>query len=338
MIIVAMVVGLVAALLLTPVAKAVAPLIGAIDRPGELKVHEKPMPRFGGSAIWAGTLIACAVGLALAGPSVDLRKLGLVLAGATVLAVLGAVDDAVAISARARFGLGLVVALGTSVAVLYPTNPGVGGLALAFVAALWLLGCAHAMNMLDGLDGLAAGVAAIVALGIAAVAWLAGSPTCALLNLGLAGACLGFLRYNFHPASTFMGDVGSLFLGFSLASSVLLLGIGHPRLPALLGVVLAVTAPVGDMLLAILRRLINHRPIFDGDRGHFYDQLRDRFGFGAVKTVLTVYALSLAFVVLGLCVSLLPWWQALLAAILVVAVAVAAAITGGFIRREPARP
>jgi UDP-GlcNAc:undecaprenyl-phosphate GlcNAc-1-phosphate transferase len=208
---------------------------------------------------------------------------------------------------------------------------------LACAFTLWVLGCANAMNMLDGLDGLAAGVSAIAAVGVGIVALRADNVACTMVSFALTGACVGFLRYNFRPASTFMGDVGSLFLGFALASSVLLLskGVpGQPVLPSVLGAMVALGVPVGDMLLAMGRRLVNHRPMFQGDRSHFYDQLRDRFGFGVVKTVVTLYAVAAAFCVLGFGISLLVWPQALTATAVIVSVAVAAVLRGGFLRRE----
>jgi UDP-GlcNAc:undecaprenyl-phosphate/decaprenyl-phosphate GlcNAc-1-phosphate transferase len=332
--------GLVGVLLLTPLSMALAHRIGAIDRPGDLTVHEQATPRFGGSAIWAATVLACGVGLFLIGPGADRGGLGVVLAGATLMALIGAVDDATGVSPRVRLGLGLAIAAGTAVGIVGISHGfGITQILLVCAFVLWLLGSANATNMLDGLDGLAAGVAGIAAVGIAVVAIAAGNLTCAIMSLSLAGASLGFLAYNFKPARTFMGDVGSLFLGFMLASSVLLLFRGTQDisgLPYILGAMVALGMPIGDMLLAIVRRLLNHKPIFQGDRSHFYDQLRDRFGFGVVKTVLTCYILAAVFFALATLTASFDWLHALVSTIVVIVVAALATLAGGFLHREGA--
>lgn len=331
-------VGLVGALLLTPVSKVLARRVGAIDSPGHLKVHERAMPRFGGSAIWAAAVLASAAATVLTVGRTPSGLLLPVLIGSTLIALIGAIDDAVGLSPKARLAGGLVAAGGTAVFVVGGMTMPLWSQVIAVCAfTLWLVGCANAVNMLDGLDGLAAGVSAIAAVGIGVVALGAGNAPCAILTFGLAGACIGFLRYNFRPASTFMGDVGSLFLGFTLASSVLLLlgnAAGKPVVPFMLGAMVALGVPVGDMLLAMARRLVNHKPIMQGDRSHVYDQLRDRFGFSVVKTVLTMYLLTVVLVLLGIGVSQLGRGQALTATAALVAMACMGALWGGFLRRE----
>lgn len=334
--------GLLGVLLLTPLSMAVAHRIGAIDAPGGLTVHEEATPRFGGSAIWAATVLGCGVGILLIGPGADRSGLGVVLAGATLMALIGAVDDAAGVSPKARLRLGLIIAACTAAgAVGLNRGFGVSEFLLVCAFVLWLLGSANATNMLDGLDGLAAGVAGIAAVGIAIVALAAGNLTCAVMSFSLAGACSGFLAYNFRPARTFMGDGGSLFLGFVLASSVLLLFRGREdgrNLPFILGAMIALGMPIGDMLLAITRRLLNHKPIFQGDRSHFYDQLSDRFGFGIVNAVLTCYLLAAVFAALAVFTASLNWVQALVGTIIIIVLALLATLAGGFLRREMAAP
>jgi len=327
--------GLIAALLLTPASKWLASLVGAIDDPGELKVHEKAIPRFGGSALWAATMLPCVVGIFVVRPQIELRSLLPVIGGSTLMWLLGALEDAVGIAARVRFGVGMLLAAAAAVAVVSGVHGGIEVIVIC-MAALWLLGCANAMNMLDGLDGLAAGVSAIAAAGIGVVALLAGNVGCAVLTFALSGACLGFLRCNFRPACTFMGDGGSLFLGFTLAASVCMLSHGAPGKPAIplvLGTIIALSVPVGDMLLAMLRRLLNHTSPFEGDRSHCYDQLRDRFGFSVVKAVLTMYAVAAVFALLGVGISRLTPGQAWIAAVGVVVLAAGGLLSGGFLRR-----
>ncbi len=329
--------SLVVALALTPVSRWVARRIGAVDAPGELKVHAAATPRFGGSALWAATLVGCAIALPGAGPG-DHRGLLVALAGASAMALMGAMDDVVGLTARVRFAGGLLVAVLTVGVILglAGRSSALDG-AFAVFCVLWFVGNANAMNMIDGLDGLAAGVAAIAALGLGGVALASGATGAALLGFGLAGACGGFLRYNFRPASTFMGDVGSLFLGSALAAALVLLAaepVATGRPAALLGALVALGLPVGDMLLAMARRRLNHRPLFHGDRSHCYDQLRDRFGLSVVATVLTCYALGVVFAVAAVCIALLPAPAACGATAAVVVVTAVAVLAGGFLRRE----
>lgn len=330
--------ALLAALVLTPVSRRLAARVGAIDTPGDLKVHSKPMPRFGGSAIWAAVVLACAAGGLSGALPADLRRLLVALAGATTMALLGALDDIIGLSFRLRLAVGLLATLVVSAALVWlDRGLGLPQLLLVVCSAVWLLGTSNAVNMLDGLDGLAAGCSGVMAAAIATIAMLSGDAVCALLACATVGACLGFLPYNFRPASTFMGDVGSLFLGCTLATTALLLSApaeGRSAWPLALGAMVAVGLPVGDMVLAMARRVLNHRGVFEGDRGHFYDQLRDRFGFSVLTTVLTAYLLALVAGGLGVMVSLLPLGAALVAALVTAALTVLVAIGGGFLRRE----
>ena len=341
--------SMVAALLLTPVSKLVAARIGAMDEPGELKVHGKATPRFGGSAICVATIIGCLAAAAPAAVSLDARGLAVVLTGATLIAIVGAVDDVRGLSPKLRLVLGLLISGLTAALGLETWSVGMGlGLsaALALLFVLWLVGSANAMNMLDGLDGLAAGAAAIAGIGIATIAIIGGSGSintgaCAIMAIAVAGACVGFLPYNFRPASTFMGDVGSLFLGFVLASCPLLLLRGwlmfpldtNP-LPLFFGAMVALGLPVMDMMLALIRRMVNHKPVFTGDRSHFYDQLRHRLGFSVVKTVLICYVVAAVFAGLGVVISTLTPYTAGMAVLAVIVIAAILLIASGFVGRE----
>jgi UDP-GlcNAc:undecaprenyl-phosphate/decaprenyl-phosphate GlcNAc-1-phosphate transferase len=332
-------IGALGGLLFAPLSMILARRIGAMDHPGDLKVHSKAMPRFGGSAIWAATVLATVTGALVSHGAAHGAVLLTVPAGATPMALLSAFDDTIGLSPKVRIIVGAVITMGTALALAAGM-----GLAwweqagLACVLTLWVLGCANAVNMLDGLhglDGLAAAVAAIAAVTLGAVAALAGSACGAVLLFGLAGASVAFLRYSFLPARTFMGDVGSHLLGFILACSVPLVRREVPAqhaLPAVLGMIVALGVPVGDMLLAMGRRLVNRRPVFDGDRSHVYDQLRARHGYGVVKTVLIMYVLAAVSCLLGVGLAQLTWPQALTGTLIVMAAATLAAVRGGFVR------
>ncbi|NPV45599.1 MAG: undecaprenyl/decaprenyl-phosphate alpha-N-acetylglucosaminyl 1-phosphate transferase [Armatimonadetes bacterium] len=264
----------------------------------------------------------------------------IVLAGATLMALLGAMDDIRGLEPRTRFGSGLLIS-GTTAACALFTAGYTGPMTIlgVLLLTLWLAGSSNAMNMLDGLDGLAAGVTAIAAAAIGTIALLAHNHTCVVLAFSLAGACAGFLRYNFRPASTFMGDVGSLFLGFTLASLVLLLlrGVGESRSIAsvVVAAMLATGVPIGDMVLAMVRRFLNHKPLFQGDRSHSYDQLRDRFGFSVVKTVLICYLAGLLLGAVAVGISLQSPWSAVAATLIVIMALAAILIRGGFLYIPP---
>jgi UDP-GlcNAc:undecaprenyl-phosphate GlcNAc-1-phosphate transferase len=182
-----------------------------------------------------------------------------------------------------------------------------------FICAFVIAGATNSTNLIDGLDGLCAGVVAIASLGFLAMGlymFRAGTPAGGdatlrmALCVGLLGGCLGFLAYNFHPARIFMGDSGSLLLGFSAALALILFA-QYPTWKWLAGAALVFGFPIFDTALAITRRALNGRPLFVGDRSHFYDQLRDR-GLSVRKTVLLCYLISLILAVLGSVLVTLP--------------------------------
>jgi UDP-GlcNAc:undecaprenyl-phosphate GlcNAc-1-phosphate transferase len=261
-----------------PLAHAIA----VLDQPGALKVHARVTPRFGGIGIIAAVLLPVFL-FRLAPP---LAALGLL-----AIAVVGGLDDKFCLrpshkllgEALAGLLLGLALAGG-------PLGPVAVPLALMLVIAL-----ANAVNLIDGLDGLAAGYTAVAAAGFALVMAIAGlSPALAAV---LSLAALGFLLWNFPTARTFMGDVGSLGIGYCLA--YLLLSIGQHRGAVLVSALPLVAIPLCDMALGIARRWIRGRPILQGDRDHFYDVLNRKLG-NPVLATLVVYGLALLFLGLGL--------------------------------------
>jgi UDP-GlcNAc:undecaprenyl-phosphate GlcNAc-1-phosphate transferase len=170
------------------------------------------------------------------------------------------------------------------------------GLLSVPITVLYLVGFANVINLIDGLDGLAAGVTAISATSLLVLAAQGNRLTAAVLAAALIGACLGFLRYNFHPASIFMGDSGAMFLGFSLAA-ISLLGVMKTTAAIALAVPLMIIGvPIFDTVSAILRRLRHNRPISEADRGHIHHRLLG-IGFDQRQTVLIIYVWSAALAV-----------------------------------------
>ncbi|MEG1998157.1 MAG: MraY family glycosyltransferase [Clostridiales bacterium] len=296
-------VALVLSLLLTPVAKWLAPKIGAVDAPNERKVHSSLMPRMGGVAIFA----AFAVGAFLVG-GFNKAVVGLVLSSGLVMLV-GLVDDIKNISPKTKL-LGQLIAAIIFVSfggyVKFMTNPFGGNIMFLDywgipLTILWLMGISNAINLIDGLDGLAAGVSAISAITMATVSFSRGYYVPAGLAFVLAMSLLGFLKYNFSPAQIFMGDSGSLFLGFVLGALAIMGFSKGATVISLFIPILILGIPIFDTMFAIVRRYNNHVPIFQADKGHLHHCLL-ALGLSHKQTVLIIYAITLF---MGLCAILL---------------------------------
>ena len=286
--------GLVAAFV-TPLSIFIAPKVGAIDVPRDTRrVHNKPMPRFGGIALYAGIMVGLAI-FAQGRP-----HLAEIMVGCTLIYILGAVDDIKGMKPIIKFAGQVVIAtivFGMGLRIEFVTNWfGEGNMDLGIVVCyivtvIWLVGITNAVNLVDGLDGLAAGISAISALSIAYVSYIHGwyyPTTCMMI---LAGACLGFLPFNFHPAKTFMGDSGSQVLGFSLAALSILGTVKSATLVVVVIPALVLGLPIFDTLMAIIRRTVRHQSIGTADKEHLHHRIL-RAGFGQRRAVFLMYSLS----------------------------------------------
>lgn len=307
--------ALAAALALTPVARRLALRLGVLDHARDArKVHRTPTPRLGGVAIVAAFYLALAVVLLLdggarAGWLADAGLAWAITAGGLTIAALGLRDDVKGVPPGTKLAVelavaGLLYAAGLRVdAVALPLlgTFQLGGLSLP-VTLLWTVGVTNAVNLIDGLDGLAAGVAGLAAAATSLLALLGGSPLVALVAAALAGAAAGFLRYNFNPATTFMGDTGSLFLGFLLAALSLKLQQGPSTTVGLLASALVLGVPIVDTTLAVVRRALRGASIFGADRGHLHHRLLAG-GLSHRAAVLALYAASLTLAAGGVLVA-----------------------------------
>ncbi|NLC10635.1 MAG: undecaprenyl/decaprenyl-phosphate alpha-N-acetylglucosaminyl 1-phosphate transferase [Firmicutes bacterium] len=282
------------ALILTPFALRLACRIGALDKPGGRKIHKEPKPLLGGLAVFLAFWLSVAIFLPFLGGGREL--LGLFF-GTTIILVLGIVDDLKRLSYKIKFAgqaLAVLVVLLFNIRIQFLNLPFQGTIFLgAFViplTVLWLVGVTNAVNLIDGVDGLASGVAAINAVVIAYLTW-GEIPLVTFMALALAGAVLGFLPYNFSPAKIFLGDAGSLFLGFTLAVLAIMGLTKQVTFTTLLVPVLVLGLPIADTLFAILRRLKNKKPVFQADRGHLHHKLLD-WGLSTRQTVLLLYLSS----------------------------------------------
>ena len=292
----------------TPVAAALARRVGAVDEPKERGLHDRPIPRLGGLAILAGALLAGALFLP-AGP--ETRG---ILGGAAVAALIGAVDDAKELPAAPKLAgqtLAAAIPVLSNVRVENVTIPFLGPLEFGPVlgGALTLLGIVAVMNVVnftDGVDGLAAGVCAIAAVTFAAIALSLGRVDAGVLAGVTAGAALGFLPHNFHPASIFMGDSGSGLLGLLLACVAVQGVLKTAAVVALAFPLVILAVPFLDTGFVVAKRIKYRRPVYRGDRWHFHHRFAN-IGFSQRRTVLYLYGWTLALAGLALALRFVPY-------------------------------
>lgn len=283
----------------TPLAMKIAPKIGAMDIPKDgRRMHKKAIPRFGGMGIFLGTISSTIVFLW------GSHQIKGVVIGGTLIYLLGVLDDLKDLPATVKFLWQTAVAvlmyyMGIKVEFIHNYFHGgvfeFGTVLCFIVTVLWIVGITNTINLIDGLDGLAAGVSIIAALSIAYVAYIHGNQygfliVCAVM-LAVAGGAMGFLPYNFYPAKVFMGDGGSLFLGFMIA---ILSAVGPLKRSTIIAVVIPVLVlgiPIFDTFFAIIRRMANGQPIMKADKGHIHHHLMAS-GYGQIRAVLMLYGIS----------------------------------------------
>ena len=290
--------------ILTPLVRNAAVRSNLLDiAASSRKVHAQPIPRLGGIAIAAGFLVPI-VGLLIFHPSgalfsLELKRTAGLLAGGLLIIALGLYDDLRGANARVKFAVQIVAAsltfaLGYRIEAL--ALPFVDGIPLGPFAypftVFWIVGVINAFNLLDGLDGLAGGTAFIAAGALFTIALAGHHPLVMVATAALAGAVLGFLFFNWNPASIFMGDTGSLFLGFVLATTAIRASATPSGAVDLLIPILVFGIPIGDTLLAMARRWLRGAPLFSADRGHIHHRLLAK-GLSHRDTVLVAYGVSL---------------------------------------------
>ena len=295
--VVAAVAGLILSTFFTGLSIPLARYVRAVDEPGGIKVHSKPTPRLGGLGLVAG-LSVCGWLCGALSPWA--------LAGLLTMAAVGAVDDCRGLDATRKL-LGQAAAGAMLGGHFYLQT---GSIPQAILGFAFAIGLGNAVNLLDGLDGLAAGSALVSAIGLTVIlAFSGGGVAFAAI---LAASLLGVLFWNYPRARTFMGDIGSTTIGYALALVIVTsYGVGPA---AFVGAGLTAAVPVGNTLLAILRRLKHGSPVFKGDREHFFDKIHRGTG-SHVKTIWIVYGLTALFSALGLIAVTLPLPFSVLAAV-----------------------
>ena len=275
-------VALAVSVLIMPAVIFLAEKTGAMDAPNARKVHKKPIPRIGGLGIYLAFMAAIVfVAIKFKLDDEMLREtFGLVLSGSLVVA-LGLIDDYKNLPAKIKLlgqiGAAAVLVLLFDVRIDFVTDPFGDYIYLEWFAIpatmFWLVGLTNTVNLIDGLDGLAAGVSAIASFTILLVALEQHFTLVAVVTAALAGAALGFLKYNFNPARIFMGDTGSMFLGFMLAGISVTGAFKSVAAIALIVPILALGLPILDTTFAIVRRVRGGVPIFKPDKGHLHHRL-----------------------------------------------------------------
>lgn len=288
----------------TPLAERLSYRLGIIDIPSKRKPHSKPTPLMGGWAMLISFVISSAVAVPLQG-----NRLGILL-GAFIAFATGLADD-YAKSRGKELGalpkllgqiLAALVLAHYGVRIYHITNPFSATKAMIWfsplvsylMTVLWVVGVMNIINFMDGLDGLAAGISCIAASTLALVAWQMNQTPSATLAIIVVGITLGFLRFNKHPASIFMGDMGSNFLGFLLGAISVGGSFKSATFVGMVVPILALGLPIADTALNVIRRTKNGQPFYAADLGHTHHRLQ-RWGLTQVQTVYFMYLISICF-------------------------------------------
>ena len=320
----AILIAFVVSFALTPVVKILAQKVGAMDVPGEARrVHDHPIPRMGGLAIFLGFIVSMLL-------FVDItQEVRGILLGSIIIVITGVIDDIISLRAWTKFLiqiLSAVIAVLHGVVINVVSNPNVfssqeaivlGWLAIP-LTVLWIVGITNSVNLIDGLDGLACGVSTISSMTLLVIALTVSEPDVAVLTAALAGACIGFLPYNLNPAKIFMGDTGSTFLGFILATVSIQGLFKFYTIISFAVPFLMLGLPIFDTSFAILRRLAKGQSPMTPDRGHIHHRLID-MGFSQKQAVAVLYVIS---AILGLSAVVLTTSGVVKAMLLLVALCV----------------
>ncbi|MDO5707641.1 MAG: MraY family glycosyltransferase [Andreesenia angusta] len=301
----------------TPFAKKIAIILGAIDDPkrDDRRAHTKPTPRLGGLAIYIAATISIFIFEDLSSEIIGL------LIGSSLIAITGVIDDIKDLPAKIKLLIQIIAAIilyyfGIRIEIISdPIFSEYGYLSLVWylsfpITIIWIVGVTNTINLIDGLDGLSAGISAIAGISMGVVAILDGNTVAASLSFILAGSALGFLPYNFNPASIFMGDTGALYLGFVLSAISIEGAVKSTTAVAFICPILILGLPILDTFLAMFRRFRSGKPIMGADRGHIHHRLIDQ-GFTQRKTVVFLYGAGIAFGILAIIVYNMRFYYAI---------------------------
>lgn len=315
-------VSLVISYFMTPPVKGFAEHVGAIDVPkDDRRVHDHPIPRMGGLAIFLGFVLSLLIFVPM-----DMKVMGLLL-GALIIAVVGGVDDIIPLSPSAKLlaqfiaalvcvRCGIIFTAISNINIFGNTSYVEIGFLSFPLTIIWIMGCTNAVNLIDGLDGLAVGVSAISSFTMLVVSLLVSEPVVSIILAALAGACLGFMPFNFNPAKIFMGDVGSQFLGFVLGVVSIMGMFKFQAIITFIVPLLALAVPLADTSFAFIRRILKGQSPFHADKGHFHHRLMAT-GLSQKQTVAVLYGVS---AIMGLVAVLISGHNSLIKALCTVGI------------------
>lgn len=305
------VLSLTLSMVLTPVIRRLAGRHHIVDQPSERKIHTTEIPRIGGVAVFLGFILpfggAFFYYTDLLSQVLTNQNLIWLAAGGLIMLVLGLIDDIHPLSASIKLGVQIFAAVvawqgGIAISGVQVTTDTVYVFEPWFACAVtifWFVLMMNAMNLIDGLDGLATGLCFFASLVLLILSLISGRFFVAMGFSALAGSCLGFLRYNFNPASIFLGDSGSYFLGYMLAGLAILGSMKGQAMAAILIPIIALGIPIIDTILTPIRRFLRGRKMFDPDRSHVHHRLMS-LGLNHRNAVLVLYGLTIALGVLAL--------------------------------------
>lgn len=299
-------------IVLTPFVRWVVIKCDITDKPNERRINQKPIASLGGLAIYAGF----AVGLFVF--PIDKSLIWPLFIGATLIMLTGFLDDLLELKARykliGQLFAAVIIVVGGGLSIEFINLPFGGeihfGIFSIPLTILWVVSITNAINLIDGLDGLAAGVSGIAFFTVCGMAFIMGDSFVMGLAILMIAAILGFLPYNFHPAKIFMGDTGALFLGYVLAV-LSIMGFKNVTFISLVVPILILGVPISDTLIAIIRRLINKQPIAMADKSHLHHSLLN-VGFTHRQTVILIYAISALFSLFAFIFTMSSLWGSML--------------------------
>ncbi len=303
---------------ITPFVVKLAYILGAVDKPNARRVNIKPMPTMGGLAIFIAFNFSTFVLLREQFPTHELFSVFL---AECIIILTGIIDDIRELSPKAKlagiFAAALVIYFLAGIRMNEVTLPLIGSFELGWwslpITIIWIIAITNAVNLIDGLDGLATGVSIIALFTMGVMAYFFLNMTnvyVAIWIFAMVAALVGFLPHNFHPASIFLGDTGSLFIGFMMAVFSLK-GLKNVTFITLLMPVVIMGVPITDTVYAILRRLLNKKPIMQADKHHLHHRLM-QLGLSHRQTVLVIYGLSLVFAFISMLYPLSTLWGSVL--------------------------
>jgi len=300
------VIAFIVSYILTPYMARVGKKQNMVDIPGHRKIHEEAIPNLGGIVIFFGFLLSLLLVVSIEG------QVKALLIGGVIILLLGVVDDIVNLSPKHKFIIQMIPAL---IVVVYSSDLinsfivnqlkslDLLGYLLYPILIFWIVGITNSINLIDGLDGLACGVSLIALVAFLILGLRQNLETLSLISIALAGSILAFLRFNFYPAKMFLGDSGSTFAGFMLASVGALWVLNSGNAFFILIPIIVLALPIFDTLFAIWRRYRSHHPIFQADKGHLHHRLLAR-GISHKNVVFILWGISAICSVIALIIVL----------------------------------